>query len=191
MVAPPGTQSPSRSCSRGLEATCLFRSQYAQSPVASEAVLFSRMAMSWFLTRPWMLLSDFTLCENSPPQLEGNVFPYLSSKFFREGDLKGRHATHRSRSSLEDEPSSRGPSLFSTWSADISSFPLHILMQSVQFTSAEQSNYQVNITQWNAEEPNNQIQVNINCYTFCTWIQKRRGDGRRRNRKGKQISTKH
>ena len=34
-------------------------------------------------------------------------------------------------------------------SGDISSFPLHILMQSVQLTSAEQSHYQVNTIQWN------------------------------------------
>lgn len=58
---------------------------------------------------------------------------------------------------------------------DISSFPLGILMQSVQLTSVEQSNYQVNIIQWNAEEPNNQIQVNINCYISTPGFTK--GDG--------------
>lgn len=57
-------------------------------------------------------------------------------------------------------------------SGEISSFPGRILMQSVQLTSAEQSNYQVSSIQCNAEEPNNQIQVNINVYTFRTWIQK-------------------
>lgn len=57
-------------------------------------------------------------------------------------------------------------------SSDISSFPVDILMQSVQLTSAEQSNYQVNIIQWNAEEPNNQIQVNINCYISAPGFRK-------------------
>lgn len=52
-------------------------------------------------------------------------------------------------------------------------------MQSVQLTSAEQSNYQVNIIQWNAEEPNNQIQVNINFHTFLHLDSERRGEAKK------------
>ena len=69
---------------------------------------------------------------------------------------------------------------------DISSFPLDILMQSVQLTSAEQSNYQVNIIQWNAEEPNNQIQVNINCYISTPGFTK--GDGEKKKQKDSKNS---
>lgn len=38
-----------------------------------------------------------------------------------------------------------GQSPFSVFSGDIASFPARILMQSARLTSAEQSNYQVNI----------------------------------------------
>lgn len=67
-------------------------------------------------------------------------------------------------------------------SGEISSFPLHILMQSV-LTSAEQSNYQVNIIQRNAEEPNNDVQVNINCYVSTPGFRKEEEMERKRNRK--------
>lgn len=84
---------------------------------------------------------------------------------------------------------------FSMSSGEISSFPLHILMQSVQLTYAEQSNYQVNIIQRNPEEPNNDIQVNINCYVSTPGFRKEEtGDGekeKQKDSKREQISTNH
>lgn len=107
-------------------------------------------------------------------------------KFQAERRLEEQHVTSIPLLSLEDLPSCKRPSIFPMLSGDTSSFS-HILMQSVQLASAEQSNYQVNII----NEMKSQIirfRLILNFYTFLHLDSKREEKPRKKDSKIGQTS---